>query len=256
MADQESNQENGSNGSVEVIAENVSQEEANQAVAVDEEKTKDQTEQQEVCGTETQEVEAVEPDENVVEPMVEVASLLAQMRQDLSELGNDFRAKLKYDDHKQKIIDQLHKELQEYRNDLIRNLLRPVLMDVILLADDQRKLLANYNNKAPEALEPAKLLKLMNDIPDALDDLLYGQGVEIFSNDEPAFDPKCQKALQKVETHDPELNRTVARSIRPGYRWDGHLLRHEIVAVYVYHPPQEPTDEVQASQSEKEQHHE
>jgi len=37
----------------------------------------------------------------------------------LYTLQAEFQSKLKYDQHKDKIIDDLHRELQEYKSDLI-----------------------------------------------------------------------------------------------------------------------------------------
>ncbi len=176
---------------------------------------------------------------------------LVQVQQDVQKLSNEFKSKLKYDESKQKIIDQLHGELQEYRNDLIRSLLRPVFMDIIHLADDQRKLLSTYQDKAQEDLDPGKLLSLMEDIPDTLDEILYRQGVDIFQNEEPQFDPNCQKALKRITTHEADKKRKIAQRVRPGYQWDGHLLRPEIVGVYVYQPEPEEITEIT-----EESHHE
>lgn len=176
-------------------------------------------------------VKSLDRQDEAVELLLEQVS---QIQQNLQNLSHDFQTKLKYDESKQKIIDQLHGELQEYRNDLIRSLLRPVLIDVIQLADDQRKLLANYKGKDPEDLDSKKLLGLMEDLPDSLDEILYRQGVDIFQNEELLFDPKCQKALKREDTHEQDKSRTISQRLRPGYRWDGRLLRPELVGVYVF----------------------
>lgn len=166
----------------------------------------------------------------------------------IAALADDFRGKMKYDAHKNSVIDQLHAELQTYRNDLLRGLLRPVLMDIILLADDQRKLMASYCEKAPDELDPQKLLKLMADVPEALDEILYRQGIDTCKQSSEQFDPKTQKALKRIETDAPEKNRTVATRLRPGYVWDDQVLRPELVSVYVYRekpapePPEAPVE--------------
>ncbi len=49
----------------------------------------------------------------------------------LDRLEKEFQSKFKYDQHKEKIIDNLHKEVQEYKADLIKRLLQPIIMDII-----------------------------------------------------------------------------------------------------------------------------
>ena len=56
----------------------------------------------------------------------------------------------------------------------------------------------------------------------------------IINADGNLFDARRQRVLKKIETSDIAKDKTVAESLRPGYEWDGQILRPEIVAVYVY----------------------
>jgi molecular chaperone GrpE len=40
--------------------------------------------------------------------------------------------------------------------------------------------------------------------------------------------------LKRIETSDPVEDRKVAESLKPGYEWDGKVIRPEIVAVFLY----------------------
>lgn len=61
---------------------------------------------------------------------------------------------------------------------------------------------------------------------------LTDAGIE---TDDPAgqpFDSRLYRAVQRLDTRDPQLHNTVAHTIRPGYRYGGQVLRPAEVAVY------------------------
>ncbi|OQY57019.1 MAG: nucleotide exchange factor GrpE [Candidatus Parabeggiatoa sp. nov. 2] len=158
------------------------------------------------------------------------------LTEQLNNLQAEFQGKLKYDQHKEKIIDNLHSELQEYKNDLIKKLQQPMIMDVIHAIDDFNKLTSHYKQKEPADIDPQKLIKLMASIPEDLEHLLYRQGVESFSSSEPTFNPSRQRAVKTLPTSEPSKDKTIAQTLRNGYEWEGKVLRPEMVEVYVYQP--------------------
>jgi molecular chaperone GrpE len=159
----------------------------------------------------------------------------------LDTLQAEFQSKLKYDQHKEKIIDELHGELQEYKSDLIKKLLQPMIMDVIHAIDDFNKLTSHYRQKTPEEIDPQKLLNLIASIPEDLEHLLYRQGIETFRGSEPDFNPSRQRAVKTLATPEPAKDKTIAQSLRQGYEWEGKVLRPEMVEVYIY--KEEPENE-------------
>lgn len=152
----------------------------------------------------------------------------------LDSLQEEFSVKLKNDAFKESLIDSLHKELQAYKTDLIRKHVQSLITDVIKIIDDIRKLSEHYESLSPEDLESGKLLDLLKRIPDDLEDIFFYQGVKPFTCDGIEFDPSRQRILKRIETDDASLENKVAESIRPGYEWDDHLIRPEIVALYSY----------------------
>ena len=155
----------------------------------------------------------------------------------LDVLQDEFSKKLKIDAYKDKLIDNLHRELQAYKNDLIKKHVQSMVMDIIKVIDDIRKLSDHYRSMPPEDLEPEKLLELLQRVPDDLEDLFYYQGVKPFACEGAEFDPTRQRVLKRVETDDPALDKTVAESLRSGYEWDEKVIRPEFVAVYLYKEP-------------------
>lgn len=159
----------------------------------------------------------------------------------LEDLRGEFSGKLKHDAFKEKLIDSLHQELQAYKTHLIRKHVQSLITDVVKIIDDIRKLSAHYDSMRTEDLEPTKLLDLLKRIPDDLEDIFFYQGVKPFTCEGTDFDPSRQRTLKRIETDDASLENKVAESIRPGYEWDDHVIRPEIVALYLYkNEPVEP----------------
>lgn len=163
-----------------------------------------------------------------------VLEKIDDLKNDFTKIETEFESKLKYDQHKDKIIDNLHSELQNYKNALLKKIIQPVLSDIIMLIDDVRKLYDNYKDKPLEELDPSKLLKQMKSFPSDLEDILYRQGIEPFVRNEDYFNPSFQQAIKTLETNDKEKDKKIAGSIRNGYMWDEKVFRPEKVEVYVY----------------------
>ncbi len=152
----------------------------------------------------------------------------------IDSLQNEFSKKLKNDIFKEKLIDSLHQELQSYKSGLIRKHVQSMVVDVIKIIDDIRKLTDYYHSLKPEDLEPVKLLQLLKRIPGDLEDIFFYQGVKPFTCSGNEFDAARQRVLKRVITTDASLDNKVAKSLKPGYEWGDKVIRPEIVAVYLY----------------------
>ena len=183
-----------------------------------------------------------EPDDPAVEAATATnadreASLATKMdalHQKIVSLNIEFQSKLKYDAHKEKIIDALHQELQDYKNDIIKKQMLSVFMDIIKIIDDIRKWMRHYRHQDSSARDPLKLFKFLESIPSDLEDLFYWQGVKSFTCEGPIFDPARQRVSRKIETAIKDQDHMIAESLRPGYEWEGKIIRPEMVALYFY----------------------
>lgn len=178
-------------------------------------------------------------------PVSEMLSNLDAIDRKLERLSVDFESKLKYDEHKNRIIDDLHRELQAHRDGVIKKHLNSMISDIIKIIDDIRKYKRHWESQAPSEETAANLLDFMDQIASDLEDLFSWQGVVAFTCDQNTFDSTRQRILKKVDTDDPEKNKQVAQSLRPGYEWDGKIIRPEMVSVYVYNeatPTKDQTD--------------
>jgi molecular chaperone GrpE (heat shock protein) len=164
----------------------------------------------------------------------EVSTKLDSISDQIGALQTEFLSKLKNDAFKDKLIDSLHQELQSYKTDLIKKHVQSMVVDVIKIIDDIRKLSEHYQSMKPEDLEPAKLLRLLERIPGDLEDIFFYQGVKPFTCNGNEFDATRQRVLKRVITSDTSLDNKVAESLKPGYEWGDKVIRPEIVAVYLY----------------------
>lgn len=155
------------------------------------------------------------------------------IKHQLEELTNTFEGKLKYDEHKNKVIDDLHQSLQEYRDGLLKKYLQRIFTDVIKIVDDARKLAGHYRNQPFSEENNKKLLQYLEEIAQELEDMFAWEGVATFNAEGDALDPTRQRVINKIETDDPLKEKKIAERLRPGYEWDGKIIRPEIVSIYI-----------------------
>jgi len=97
--------------------------------------------------------ETIEQEENrelsINEDDASVLERLAAIEDELKRGNQLFESKLLNDAAKDEIIARLHKELQGYKDDMLRKILKPVFMDIIMLADNMKSLVSRYE-ETPE----------------------------------------------------------------------------------------------------------
>ncbi|WZO98007.1 nucleotide exchange factor GrpE [Isosphaeraceae bacterium EP7] len=152
----------------------------------------------------------------------------------LDKLQSLFEREVRAEATRERVVDRLHAELQEYKNDLLLKVLRPVFVDLIQLHDDIGKIAeAQPDGQGPEV---ARLLGLMRGFQQGIEDILYRQGVEPFEVDGDEFDPRRQRAVATTATDDPGLNRRVASRHRRGFKSEDRMIRPEVVSVFAHRP--------------------
>jgi molecular chaperone GrpE len=138
---------------------------------------------------------------------------------------------------RERVVDRLHAELQEYKQDLLLKVMRPIFVDLIQLHDEiskmeeVRKEAAGTGGSEPDS-EIDTVGPLLESIRVGIEDVLYRQGVEPFQEPQTTFDARRQRAVTTVPTEDPELNKTVAARVRQGFQAGDKVIRPEMVSVY------------------------
>ncbi|MFT4927344.1 MAG: molecular chaperone GrpE [Phenylobacterium sp.] len=161
-----------------------------------------------------------------------------------------FADKLAYDASKQLQIDRLHGELQQYRADLIARTNRPLVNGLIRMHDDIGKLVSALTKKSPDALTPELFLKAINGIGEDVEILLDQNGVATFTAEDAQFEPRRQRAVNKVTTADEQQAGTIASRVRPGFEQGNELIKKERVDVYVFEAIVEEIAEQVAEQTQ------
>ena len=190
------------------------------------------------------------PEPNLVQEaldrMTETTSQISGQLESLSEL---FQKRIMYAAHEEKVIDQMHKELQRYKEGLYVQLVRPILLDIIEVRDSIIRVGAVYRDKPEE--EQAIPIKTFSDYADYdLQDILEKYNVEIYrSQPGDSFSPMRQRAVKKVTTEEEALHGKVAESLSCGYSYDGRVLSAEKVSVYTYEKPAENEEVSEVSEN-------
>ncbi len=182
---------------------------------------------------EVSEVKTEEPDR-----LDKVAEVQEAILEKLEALDKLFTARIMHTDHEEKIVDQMHKELQKYKEDMYSQLVRPILMDVIEVRDSIMRMAATYLAK-PEG-EQSIPNKTFSDYAYDLQDILEKNSVEIYrSKSGDDFTPLKQRVVKKVATSDETLHGKVADSLSCGYSYNGRTISAEKITVYFYEKPVE-----------------
>ena len=177
------------------------------------------------------------PAANSMTPVLEAVTGLGEhLSRRLDSLQAILEREQRAEASRERVVDRLHAELQEYKQDLLLKVQRPIFVDLIQLHDDLGKMI---EARAPADADPERAAALrgtLESIQTAIEDILYRQGVEPFSVEGSTFDPKRQRAVSTSATEDPGLNKTIAARLRTGFQAGEKVIRPEIVSVYTVRP--------------------
>lgn len=181
------------------------------------------------CSDNSPESESVESHENETSvPAQEDSSLsIADLVTLIESLHNKFDEKIAVDEYKNGLFDKLYKERDEYKNDIYAKLLKPFIIGSIDIINDLRSFISKM-----DSFEVERSLNYLKTLPDDIIELLEDNGVELYSDESESFNPRTQRAKKIVSTEDSTLNNMIAERVEKGYRWNGVILRPEMVVVY------------------------
>ena len=149
----------------------------------------------------------------------------------LEELTKLFQTKMQYDSSKDKMIDKLHAELQKYKDGLVFQILRPIVMNIIHLHDDMGKMIRDCQAQKKKNNE---LVECLLNYQESIEDLLYDYGFEVYETEGDMVNPKRQHILKTIPTSIPELSRTVKERFRKGFQYEDIIIRKEFVSTFLF----------------------
>ena len=155
----------------------------------------------------------------------------------LDALQTTFDRELRAESTRERVIDRLHAELQEYKQDLLLKIQRPIFVDLIQLHDDIGKMIDARPAAGADPERAAAIRGVIESIQTAIEDILYRQGVEPFVIEGDEFDPRKQRAISTQATTDSSLNKKVASRLRKGFQAGDKVIRPEVVTVFTHRSP-------------------
>ncbi len=151
----------------------------------------------------------------------------------LNELEGLFSERIMHTSHEEKIVEDMHEQLQKFREGLYAQLLKPVLVDIIEVRDSIMRISQFYLKKAQGEQDVPN--KTFCEYAFDLQEILEKNGVEVFKSEVgDDFKPTMQKAVKKLPTTDKKLHGKVAQSLSSGYSYNNVTITPEKIVVYFY----------------------
>lgn len=193
-----------------------------------------ETEQEEIVYTVEQEDASVS--------LHDIVKTLAVMDEKIEQMNQLFVRKIQHTTHEEKIVDQMHAELQRYKEDMYSQLVRPILLDIIEVRDSIIRMSNNFALK-PEGEQDVPL-KTFSGYAFDIQDILEKNNITIYdSKDGDDFNALKQRVIKKVSTPVEQLHGKIAESLSSGYDYMGRAISPEKVAVYIYQKPEDAEGE-------------
>lgn len=180
-------------------------------------------------------VEVAEAAETAAPAPVAQESQVEELLKDVKGSIEQLRAAIDTSLYQEKLIRELHTELQEYKKGFLDDLRSSYITDIINIYDRIADTLAHFDPSKPD-FDPAKQKRMMENNMYAVLDLLEDQySIDAF---EPvpgdSYVPKEHKAMRSIETTDDAKAGTVAETLTKGFRnsQTGRIVRAARVNVY------------------------
>ncbi len=146
------------------------------------------------------------------------------LQSSINELSSQITAKIKNDLIHQETIRKMDLELQEYKQDKLFDVIRPICTAMIVLYDH----VGMYKSDNDEGMHD-----VLSKIQEEISDSLRIAGAEEYSSEGKEFHPSAFiQAIETEETVSDDLNGTVSKTITKGYGLRGKVIRPERVSVY------------------------
>ena len=171
------------------------------------------------------------PAEAVSAEIAALAASVGELGARLEAIGAGLEKRISEAAVRNELFDKLYADMEKYRNDIYAKLLKPFVLEAISILEDYRKVVGRIDTLTPE-----QLAKYLRNIPEDIVTLLENNGVDLYTEKDDAFNRRTQQIIKTIPTDDPALDGKVATRVKPGYEWNGTLLRQEKVEIYKLTP--------------------
>lgn len=164
----------------------------------------------------------------------QMVEALAEIKNTLRTLQTSFDTKIKTDAHKEKLFDNMHQELTDYRNGVNEQYINSIALEIIQVIDILKKDKKIFGDKECTEENYRKLLTNYEGLICDLEDILYRQSIEPYEADGTEIDVKRQKIVRTVITTVESENNQLAEKLACGYEKNGKVIRPERVTIKKY----------------------
>lgn len=153
-------------------------------------------------------------------------------REALDRLTRLFENKIQTDAHKEKLFDNMHRELIAFRNGVNSKPLVSMAIDIITLIDGIDKMYKTLCAKEDEGQRLKAAMTMLMDNRQELEDILYRASFEPYSCPGDTVDTKRQRIVAYEKTDDPDKVNRIAERLGDGYEYEGTIIRPERIKIY------------------------
>ena len=190
-----------------------------------------------------EETTAAEPTQDVADRVLaELKPILAELRKKVESLGGEADFWKQLVERKQADIDKLYDENRSFRDGIVEQFKKKLVLGVIEQLDAAYKQISTFERREESEKNYKNLLQSFREIADDFQEMLQNRldVIPFHCDFGEAFDPTRHHALQRESTDDPnKKDKTiVSRTVRFGYaNGNGSILRPAMVEVFHYEAP-------------------
>ena len=173
-------------------------------------------------------------DENKLEKILEN---IEDINGKVEILNNLFLKKIQSIEFEKKTTDKLYKELQEYKNDMYFQLIKPIVMSLVSIRESMKKNLKSFG-----AMSEEEKSEILQSYIEEVEIILENNDIEIYETNmenDSYVDVKKQKIIKKIEIPYEQLHGKIENILSSGYKYKDKIISPEKVEVNIYKKPEE-----------------
>lgn len=180
----------------------------------------------------------IEPNESKDEAKMEkILENIENINTKVDIMKELFTKKIQSMEFEKETTDRLYNELQEYKNNLYFQLIKPIVTSLISIRESMKKGLKNF-----EEISKEEKFKIFESYIEEVEIILENNDVEIYETDietDSYVDLKKQKIIKKITTPYEQLHGKIENILSSGYMYKGKIISPEKVEVNIYKKPVE-----------------
>ena len=181
--------------------------------------------------------EQEETDKNDENKLEKILENIEDINGKVEILNNLFLKKIQSIEFEKKTTDKLYKELQEYKNDMYFQLIKPIVMSLVSIRESMKKNLKSFG-----AMSEEEKSEILQSYIEEVEIILENNDIEIYETNienDSYVDVKKQKIIKKIETPYEQLHGKIENILSNGYKYKDKIISPEKVEVNIYKKPEE-----------------